>query len=336
MSAVESPTAVIAPAATIPPTVVIAVPTYRRPDDLRRLLDALGPVVAHARAAGAASVIDVLVIDNDPEGSALAVLADRAPGVTGVHERAPGVAAARNRALDEGGDHDVLVFIDDDESPAGADWLTRLLETARASDADAVAGPVRTVVDGGLDPWIEAGGFFARRHRAHVATGTAIERAATNNLLLDLRFIRGSGIRFDDRFGRTGGEDSLFTSQLHRAGARMVWCAEALVHDHLPEARRTRAHALERIRGMAAAGVRVGLVMAPNRTVRVAVRARATLAGAARVGAGVMRAAAGAIVRSERLDAVGRRDIMRGVGAVEGAAGRLRIQYGDRLEGASR
>jgi succinoglycan biosynthesis protein ExoM len=319
-----------------PPAVLIAVPTYRRPDDLRRLLLALEPVVAHATDSGAAVRVDVLVIDNDADGSALAVVDGRIDGVSAVNEATPGVAAARNRALDESGDHDVLVFIDDDESPAGIDWLTRLLETARNAGAHVVAGPVTTVVDGNLDPWIEAGGFFARRHRAHVPTGAAIDRAATNNLLLDLAFVRESGVRFDDRFGRSGGEDSLFTSQLHRAGARMVWCAEALVRDHLPEARRSRAHALERMRGMAAAGVRVGIVLAPTRRHRAAVRMRAVLAGGARIGAGAAKCATGAVVQSQRLSAVGCRDVMRGVGALEGAAGHVRIHYGKRAQGATR
>ncbi|MEW2012573.1 MULTISPECIES: glycosyltransferase family 2 protein [Microbacterium] len=313
---------------------VVAVPTFRRPDDLRRLLGALEAVSTHATASGAAARVDVLVVDNDPDGSAAAVVDGRS-GVRAVHEAIPGVAAARNRALDESRAHDVLVFIDDDESPAAEDWLTRLLETARALSADAVAGPVSTVVDGGLDPWVEAGGFFARGHRAHLSTGAAVERAATNNLLLDLDFVRGSGVRFDDRFGRSGGEDSLFTSQLHRAGARMVWCAEALVYDHLPEARRSRAHALRRMRGMAAAGIRVGLVLAPTRSRRAAVRVRAVLAGGARIGAGVAKCATGAVVRSQRLDAVGRRDLMRGVGALEGAAGRILTHYGERAQGAT-
>ncbi|BDV29514.1 glycosyltransferase family 2 protein [Microbacterium terricola] len=318
------------------PTVVIGVPTYRRPSDLRRLLHALGPVIAHATDAGAAARVDVLVVDNDPDASARAVVAEVDPTFAWVHEPEPGVAAARNRVLAESDGRDVLVFIDDDESPAADSWLTRLLETRGAFSAHVVSGPVVTVVDGGLDPWIEAGGFFARRHRADVPTGSPIERAATNNLLLDLAFVRAAGIRFDPRFGRTGGEDSLFTSQLHRAGAHMVWCADALVRDHLPAARQTRAHALARMRGMAAAGVRVGIVMAPTRARRAAFRARATLAGTARIGAGAARTAAGAVVRSVRLDATGRRDIMRGIGGLEGAAGHVRIQYGDLQEGPPR
>lgn len=320
--------------ASTAPAVVIAVPTFRRPDDLRRLLQALGPVASHATASGAAARVDVLVVDNDPDGPEPAVVE---PGsrATVVRENTPGVAAARNRALDESSAHDILVFIDDDESPAAEDWLSRLLETARHSRADVVAGPVVTVVDGGLDPWIEAGGFFARGHRAHLRTGAVIERAATNNLLLDLRVVRATGIRFDDRFGRSGGEDSLFTSQLHRAGARLVWCAEALVHDHLPEGRRSRAHALRRMRGMAAAGVRVGLALAPTRRRRLALRVRAVLVGGARIVTGAAACATGAIVHSERWDAVGRRDLLRGVGTLEGAAGRILTPYGNRMQGAT-
>ncbi|MDX6573696.1 MAG: succinoglycan biosynthesis protein ExoM, partial [Gaiellales bacterium] len=80
--------------------VVVAVLTYRRVDRLARLLPLL---VEQADGIGA----DVLVIDNDPEGTA-GPLAAQHP-VHYVHERRPGIAAARNRALAEAGDALALV-----------------------------------------------------------------------------------------------------------------------------------------------------------------------------------------------------------------------------------
>lgn len=317
------------------PTVVVAVVTYGRPRELARLLAALEPVATRAVHAHAAARVDVLVVDNDPDRSARTVASAAGARVTWVHEPEAGVAAARNRALDGGHGHDLLAFIDDDETPADSEWLTRLLACRRDLHAHVVAGPVVTVVEGELDPWLEAGEFFARGHRVGLSTGAVIERAATNNLLLDMGFVREAGVRFDPRFGRSGGEDSLFTSQLHAAGARMVWCAEAIVHDHLLEERQSRAHALARMRGMASTGVRVRIVLAPDRGHRVRARARASLVGVLRVVSGAARAAAGAVGRSTRLNAKGRRDMMRGIGGLEGAAGRAHVQYGQPQGGTS-
>nr|WP_284288167.1 glycosyltransferase family A protein [Angustibacter aerolatus] len=79
---------------------VIAVLTYRRPDDLAQVLPAL--VV---QAAATAPRARVLVVDNDPDaGAREAVAAFAADGVEYAHEPQPGIAAARNRALDAAGD----------------------------------------------------------------------------------------------------------------------------------------------------------------------------------------------------------------------------------------
>ena len=134
----------------------IAIPTFRRPEDLTRavsgVLDQAGELVdglsaeacdPEGDAAGATdtgrtagetvSDVEVLVIDNDAQGSgreaALSAAAaagvpvrtpseDRVePGGVSVRyvvEERPGVAAVRNRALDETTERDLLIFIDDD------------------------------------------------------------------------------------------------------------------------------------------------------------------------------------------------------------------------------
>lgn len=309
-------------------SVALCIPTFRRPADLARLLAALPSAIETARAEERLGDVVVIVVDNDETGSAERTVRAAPVPVHYVVETERGVVAVRNRALDEAAGRDIAVFVDDDETPADARWLADLLRTRRAFDATVVAGPVRTVTDEPLDPWIIAGGFFARAHRAGLPTGTPITRAATNNLLLDLRFVEESGIRFDPRFGRSGGEDSLFTSQLHTAGARMVWCAEALVLDHLPVSRRTRTHAVERTRGMANAGTRVALVLAGSPVKRAAVRGRALAAGAVRWISGCLRGAAGAIARSEVLSATGARERARGRGGIAGAWNRTSDLYG--------
>src|SRR4051795_12790991 len=91
----------------------IAVLPFRRPSELQRLVPLLFEQI---QASGLP--FDVLVVDNDPDASAQPVLEELGrPGLRWVSEKTPGIAAARNRALDESLDHDLLVFIDDDETP---------------------------------------------------------------------------------------------------------------------------------------------------------------------------------------------------------------------------
>lgn len=309
-------------------TVAICIPTFRRPVELARLIEMLPAVIDTARSEGRLGEVEIIVVDNDAEQSARDAVRETGVTVRYVVERDRGVVAVRNRALDEAAGHEVAVFIDDDETPEDAGWLARLLEARERFDAVVVAGPVRTVTDEPLDPWIVAGGFFARAHRAGLPTGSPIARAATNNLLLDLKYVEDAGIRFDSRFGRSGGEDSLFTSQLHARGARMVWCAEAAVLDHLPVERRTRAHALERTQGMANAGVRVGLALATSPSRRFVVRAKAVVAGCIHWTVGAIQGILGLIVRNERLHATGAKARARARGSLTGAGNRRLEIYG--------
>ena len=74
--------------------------TYHRPDDLRAALPLLLEQVSEAGDDRVHA--DLLVVDNDPEGSAEPIVAGhRHPRLRYVVEPRPGIAAARNRALDE-------------------------------------------------------------------------------------------------------------------------------------------------------------------------------------------------------------------------------------------
>ena len=241
------------PAVGIPADgLVIAVLTFRRPEDIALALPRLAAQAGTILAGPAQGPLDepagppatVLVIDNDPEASARPIVEQLAgtlrPGlVRYVHEPRPGIAAARNRALREAASSALLVFIDDDEVPS-AQWLAQLVDLQRSSGAAAVVGPVISEYEHAPEPWIEAGKFF---HRRRLATGTPLGVAATNNLLLDLRQVRGLRLSFDERFGLSGGSDTLFTRQLVQRGGSMLWCDEAVVVDRVPSSRLTRGWA---------------------------------------------------------------------------------------------
>jgi succinoglycan biosynthesis protein ExoM len=321
MTTMTSPPVPTAEPATV--RVTVAVPTYRRPEILRALLPLLlDQVLDVTSTPGSRYRADVLVVDNDPERSAAAVV-DGFRGVRYVAEPTPGIAAVRNRALHEGAGSGVLAFIDDDERPADG-WLRQLLETWAATGAAAVAGRVLTEYDGELDPWIRAGDFFFRRT---MPTGTEVDVAACGNLLLDLDQVRGYGVRFEPGLGLGGGEDNLFSRQLVRAGGRMLWCDESAVVDHVPAERMTRAWVRFRARSHGNVTVTVDLWLASGPGARLRVRAGAAVRGALCVGGGAARWGWGLLSRSLRHQGRGARYFFRGLGMIGGACGLVDEEY---------
>ena len=315
---------------------VVAVLTYRRPDDialaLPRLAAQAGTVLVSPGQGGPDGPENpqatVLVIDNDPEASARPTVERLAgtlrPGlVRYVHEPRPGIAAARNRALREAASSALLVFIDDDEVPS-EQWLAQLVGLQRSSGAAAVVGPVISEYEHAPEPWIEAGRFF---HRRRLPTGTRLDVAATNNLLLDLRQVRALRLAFDERFGLSGGSDTLFTRQLVQRGGSMLWCDEAVVVDRVPASRLTRRWVLRRALRSGNSAARVDLELAAGMAARLGARGASLGSGSVRFVGGSARLAAGLISGSVRQQAQGMRAAARGLGMASGAFGYVYSEY---------
>lgn len=320
---------------------VIAVLTYRRPEDIALALPRLAAQartvpLAPGQAGPGQGVPDgievpqatVLVIDNDPEASARPNVERLAgtlrPGlVRYVHEPKPGIAAARNRALREAGSSALLVFIDDDEVPSER-WLEQLVDLQRSSGAAAVVGPVISEYEHEPEPWIEAGKFFNRRR---LATGTRLGVAATNNLLLDLQQVRALRLAFDERFGLSGGSDTLFTRQLIQRGGFMLWCDEAVVVDRVPSSRLTRSWVLRRALRSGNSAARVDLELAAGTAAQLRSRGVSLGSGSVRLVGGTARLAAGLISGSVQQQAQGLRTAARGLGMASGAFGYVYSEY---------
>lgn len=311
----------------------VCVLTYKRPAELRR---GLPHVLEHvSRLNGHEDVgimADVLVVDNDPEGSAAQVVREMdSPLITYVVEPEPGISAGRNRALDEALGSDLLVYIDDDERPQER-WLLPLVQTWKESGAAAVMGRVVSEFEHEVDPWITAGRFFVRRR---MATGTAIDVAAAGNLLLDLNQIRDLGIRFDSSFGLTGAEDTLFSGMLRNAGGKIVWCDESVASDFVPASRTTRKWVLARSWSHGNSATLVDLKLAGSSRQQQLRRLRAVARGLLRVGGGAARYGWGLVTRSDRHEARGLRAAMRGAGMIAGAGGLVYQEYGRNKQSAS-
>ena len=297
----------------------IVVLTYKRTADLAQLLPML-----HRQLEDFDEDFEIVVVDNDPGASAKPVVAEHdSPIVRYVNEPAPGIAHARNRALDETRGSDLLIFIDDDERPLDS-WLGAMLTAYRRSRPAGVTGPLYPDYETDPDPWLVAGGFFVRKEYPE---GHLMPAAGTGNLLLDLEQVRAHDLRFDERFGMTGGSDTLFTRTLIDRGGRIVWSSAAGLVDKVPAQRLTRKWVLNRQYRFGNTWSRTSLELVDPGPRRLATRARLTIAGGSRFGFGLLRRGYGSVTKSMEHQARGARAIRRGMGMVSGAWGSAYEEY---------
>ncbi len=191
--------------------------------------------------------LEVIVVDNDLQGSAAHVLQlfrSRHPTmhVVYAHEKSAGVSFARNRCLREASGK-WLAFLDDDEQ-AATHWLRNLYRVARTCDADAVFGPVLPSYPAGVPDWIVSGRVH-ERPRFETGARVGWKDARTGNVLMKSTLARSIG-GFDIRFSKTGGEDSFFFACAERAGASLTWCDDAEVIESIPMERTTRRWVMQR------------------------------------------------------------------------------------------
>jgi succinoglycan biosynthesis protein ExoM len=222
--------------------VAVIVPTFRRPDYLRRALSSL-----FAQRGVAGRMTQIVVVDNDPEGTArnlVATLAGLSPcELIYRHEPTPGVATARNSGL-RATDAPLIAFLDDDEK-ASPHWLSALLEIQAQTGADVVFGPIRGRVPDGTGwttPYLER--FFGRSGSDRSGL---INRAygCGNSLLLRATALPGPS-PFNTAADEIGGEDDLLFQALQDRGGRFAWAAEAWVDEFAPAHRANLAYALRR------------------------------------------------------------------------------------------
>lgn len=180
--------------------------TYNRADRLDRLLAAM-------RAQTCPVPFEILAVNNNSQDDTAATLERLAalpgPPLRWVTEPVQGIVAARNRAVAESLDSDIMVFIDDDELP-----LPGLIEAA----ADAILNEGAQCVGGRVDmdfesvprpAWLDDSllGFLAAVD--HGSNRFWIENDSTPvwtaNVAYDMQIFRDDPtLRFDKRFDRVG------------------------------------------------------------------------------------------------------------------------------------
>lgn len=215
----------------------VCICTYRRPEVLDQLLEALVGIAADVASL---ATVTVVVVDDDAAASAESTVDARRGDFTDVVYAVTGsgnISTARNRAMDEGSKvADLLAVVDDDCIPHG-DWLRQLLLVQRRYGADIVSGACVDVPPDDAPRWFTAQGFATATPPAD--EGAPLEVGALKNSLFSTAALRRAEVRFDDAYGRTGGEDSMFFYTAAAKGLSHVFAPAAVVEERVPLDRTT-------------------------------------------------------------------------------------------------
>jgi len=180
--------------------------TFNRADRLPALVGAM-------RAQQCPMPFEILAVNNnstDRTADALdALVRQGGAPLRWVNEPVQGIVAARNRAIAESLDSDILVFIDDDEMPLPG-LLTAVTDAIVNEGAQCVGGRIDADLSGHVRPrWLddELLGFYGAVNHGDKPFWIDSEDTPvwSGNVAYDMRLIRQDpALRFDRRYDRVG------------------------------------------------------------------------------------------------------------------------------------
>jgi GT2 family glycosyltransferase len=245
------------------PSVLIAVPSFRRPRSLERLLTAIANLNTRAN-------VTVLVADNDADRREAVAACDvvRARGyrwpISSIVATERGIANVRNALVAEALRQppcDFIAMLDDDEEP-DANWLDELLRVQAQTGADALNGSTKRVFETDPGAWATHCDGVSD---ISAPTGSIDIIEGTGNLLARRALFAGMAAPwFDPAFAMTGGEDKDFFVRAKKAGARFAWANNAIAYDYVPPSRANLRWALSRAYSAGNSDMRVFLKYRPN------------------------------------------------------------------------
>lgn len=225
--------------------VAVLIPTYKRPQMLKRALAAV-------ESQRVDTSVSILVADNDcdrREGQAvvdsLIKSGYRVPiSAFLVPER--GISHVRNaliaKALEIENLH-FIAFMDDDQTP-DEEWLAELLAMQRKTGAEVVSSAIYPAFEVQPPGWLAQCRAF---NRDVTTNGTSDSLFSTGGVLLALTLTRRMPLPwFDSAYNATGGEDTDFAARLKRRGTSFARARDAHIEEFYPASRSTPGWALAR------------------------------------------------------------------------------------------
>jgi GT2 family glycosyltransferase len=254
--------------------IVVCIPSFRRPEHLRRTLQSLAEQQTRRRFA-------VVVVDNDAakcQGVPVAaefLHSGRLQGLCVVEPRqgnCQAINAAFETALATFPAAIHLLMIDDDEI-ASLNWVERMVGAVEATGADLVGGPV-------LPNFDDDSKRALRRHPAfrpaYDASGPVPMIYGCGNCLVQRAvFERLDDPTFDLRFNFLGGGDTDFFARCREAGMKFHWAADAIITETVPPVR-TRPGWLA-LRGLRIGAINYHVELKAARTARTRAKLLAKL-----------------------------------------------------------
>jgi succinoglycan biosynthesis protein ExoM len=227
------------------PSVCLCVPTFRRPDGLRKLL-------VYIEQLNYRGKIEVIVVDNDPDAHAGATVAEEVAGnyrfPLQVHiEPRRGHTYAYDQAFMRACHSplrpDYVAVLDDDEFP-DPNWLTEMVRVAHEYNVEIVGGPVFPVFDA-PEHWLAKSGLYTPQR---YATGRVTMIYGAGSMLIartSLEAYLDEPFLHDYAF--TGGGDEEFFHRCRLDGRSFAWADGALVFETTPRSRTTVGYLLRRM-----------------------------------------------------------------------------------------
>lgn len=214
----------------------VTVPTFRRPEHLRRTLDSIAGQRPASRFAA-------IVMENDAERLEGALAAKTylsnspLPGLVIVaHQRGNCHVynAGWRTALEQFPAMKAVAVIDDDEL-ADPNWLENLIKARELYDVDIVGAPQIPVFSAKTQQKWAQHPVFAP---AYGQSGPVPILYSSGNVLITRAVLQSMPQPFlDPMFNFVGGGDSDFYHRARERGMRFAWCVEAPVYETIPDRR---------------------------------------------------------------------------------------------------
>lgn len=237
----------------VAPSLAVYVCTHRRNDHLARTIDS---IVASARHAEHGGRVGVVVVDDNPDGSARVVVDEfdgtaRGSGLDlGIHYRHSGaqnISRARNIGIAAAMELADWVGMVDDDEVVERRWVDELFSVADRVGADAVTGPVAVDYADDAPHWLRAQGIGRLFEAPRSADGAAVDHASTGNSMISTAWLTAHPThRFRDDLGTSGGEDMVFYRAAIAAGLRAHYALRAGARELAPPERSTFGYVVRR------------------------------------------------------------------------------------------